>query len=98
MCSSDLDEDRKLIESVLHDVVDALSGVELKTTTEILKISVVGSGMRTQSGVAAKIFSLFAEHGITFKQVTTSEISISYTMEKKHKEKAVKLIADAFSL
>jgi len=92
------DEDRKLIESVLHEVVDALTGVELKTTTEILKVSVVGSGMRTQSGVAARIFSLFAEHGITFKQVTTSEISISYTMEKKHKEKAVQLIADAFSL
>jgi len=91
-------EDRKLIESVLHEVVDALAEVELKTTTEILKISVVGSGMRTQSGVAARIFSLFADHGITFKQVTTSEISISYTMEKKHKEKAVKLIADAFSL
>ncbi|HSR03755.1 MAG TPA: aspartate kinase [Proteiniclasticum sp.] len=92
------DEDRKLIESVLHEVVDALTGVELKTTTEILKVSVVGSGMRTQSGVAARIFSLFAEHGITFKQVTTSEISISYTMEKKDKEKAVQLIADAFSL
>lgn len=92
------DEDRKLIESVLHEVVDALTGVELKTTTEILKVSVVGSGMRTQSGVAARIFSLFAEHGITFKQVTTSEISISYTMEKKHKEMAVQLIADAFSL
>ncbi|MFH5834790.1 aspartate kinase [Proteiniclasticum sp. C24MP] len=91
-------EDRKLMESVLHEVVDELPGAELTTTTEILKVSVVGSGMRTQSGVAARIFTLFAQNGITFKQVSTSEISISYTMEKKHKEKAVELIADAFSL
>jgi aspartate kinase len=91
-------EDRKLMESVLHEVVDELSGAALTTTTEMLKVSVVGSGMRTQSGVAARIFTLFAENGITFKQVSTSEISISYTMEKEHKEKAVALIADAFSL
>lgn len=91
-------EDRKLMESVLHQVVDELPGAELTTTTEILKVSVVGSGMRTQSGVAARIFTLFAQNGITFKQVSTSEISISYTMEKEHKEKAVALIADAFSL
>ena len=91
-------EDKSAMEAVLHDIIQSLSGVNMETTTDILKISVVGSGMRTQSGVAAKLFKIFAESGISFKQVTTSEISISYTLEKKYKEKAVKLIADAFSL
>jgi len=59
---------------------------------------VVGSGMRTQSGVAARLFELFSENAITFLQVTTSEISISYTLEKKYKDQAVQLIADAFHL
>jgi len=91
-------EDKSAMEAVLHEIIQSLSGVNMETTTDILKISVVGSGMRTQSGVAAKLFKIFAESGISFKQVTTSEISISYTLEKKYKEKAVKLIADAFSL
>ncbi|HSL85423.1 MAG TPA: aspartate kinase [Bacteroidales bacterium] len=86
------------MESVLHEIILPIEGVKMETTTDILKISVVGSGMRTQSGVAAKLFKIFADNGIAFKQVTTSEISISYTLEKIYKEKAVQLIADAFSL
>ena len=91
-------EDQDAMETVLHDLIHPLEGVSMETRTDILKISVVGSGMRTQSGVAARLFRIFADNGITFKQVTTSEISISYTLEKKYKEKAVQLIAEAFSL
>jgi aspartate kinase len=54
--------------------------------------------MRTQWGVAAKLFELFAQNGIEFKQVTTSEISISYTINKEDKDGAVRVIAEHFNL
>ena len=55
-------------------------------------------GMRTQSGVAATLFELFATHEIDYKLITTSEISISYTIDSALKEKAVHLIASTFNL
>jgi len=66
--------------------------------TNVVKISVVGSGMRTQTGVAARLFKLLADYQIDFKLVTTSEISISYTIDKKFMKKAVEVISSAFQL
>jgi len=65
---------------------------------DITKISVVGLGMKTQSGVASRIFKIFADNDIEFKQVTTSEIRISYTINTKDKEKAILKIAEEFNL
>lgn len=64
----------------------------------LVKLSVVGIGMMNHSGVAAQIFKLFADHQIDFKQVTTSEISISYTIPSTDKQRAVMLIAQHFNL
>lgn len=91
-------EDKSAMEAILHKIISPIEGVTMSTVTDIVKISVVGSGMRTQSGVAAKLFKLFADHGIQFMQVTTSEISISYIMKKSYKEKAVFIIAEDFHL
>ena len=65
---------------------------------DVTKISVVGLGMRTQSGVAARLFKIFADNDIQFKQVTTSEIRISYTINTKDKEKAIYKIAEEFDM
>lgn len=73
-------------------------GVRIEIDEEITKLSVVGNGMRTHSGVAAKIFKIFAENDIAFKQVTTSEIRISYTINPKDKIRAIHAIAQAFEL
>jgi aspartate kinase len=54
--------------------------------------------MISHSGVAAKIFDIFAENDISFYQITTSEISISFTIDKENKTKAVENIAKAFNL
>ena len=71
---------------------DYFSGGELKNDmknimvskdSNITKISVIGIGMMNQSGVAAKVFKIFADNDIEFQQVTTSEISISYTKNGK---------------
>ena len=62
------------------------------------KLSVVGYGMRNQSGVAAKIFDIFAQNDIDFMQITTSEISISYIIESKDKQKAVDILSKELEL
>ena len=54
--------------------------------------------MRNESGVASKIFKLFSDNSINFKQVTTSEISISYIINSSDKEKAVNIIYETFKL
>jgi aspartate kinase len=91
-------EDKSAMEAIMHKIINPIEGVTMSTVTDIVKISVVGSGMRTQSGVAAKLFKLFADNDIQFMQVTTSEISISYIMKKSYKEKAVFIIAEDFQL
>ena len=65
---------------------------------DVTKLSVVGYGMRNQSGVAAKIFDIFAQNDIDFMQITTSEISISYIIESKDKQKAVEILSKELEL
>lgn len=91
-------DDIDAVNEVMLDTVASYPNVALIMDDEVVKISVVGTGMRLQSGVAATLFKILAENHVTFKLVTTSEISISYTMDKKLKEKAVQVIAQAFDL
>ena len=62
------------------------------------QISVVGVGMATHTGVAAKVFGVLAEEGISYYQITTSEISISFTIDPCNKSKAVGALSRAFGL
>ena len=72
--------------------------IDIDINSDLIKLSVVGVGMVTNSGVAAKMFELFANNGIPYQQVTTSEISISYTINKSDKDRAVHIIANEFNL
>jgi aspartate kinase len=91
-------DDKATVDKILKALQAKFPEVEIQEESSISKVSVVGMGMRTQSGVAAKIFELFAENGIDFKQVTTSEISISYTIDSSFKLKIVDVITKAFNL
>ncbi len=91
-------EDEPQVERILKGIFSACPEVVIQSISDIVKVSVVGSGMRTQAGVAAKIFDIFAKNNIPYKQTTTSEISISYTMDKQYMQLAVSLIAKAFEL
>lgn len=93
-----LKDDRAAVEEVLKDLEKELNGVEYYMDENLIKLSVVGIGMISQSGVAARLFTLLADNNIEFQQVTTSEISISYTIYSKDKDLAVQLIAEAFEL
>jgi aspartate kinase len=62
------------------------------------KISVVGIGMRSHAGVAAKMFEALSNEGINIKVITTSEIKISVLIDRKYMELAVQALHDAFEL
>ena len=80
-----------------HDK-DVLSFAELVADTEVAKISVVGIGMRSHTGVAAKMFRVLSVEGINIKVITTSEIKISVLIDRKYMELAVQALHDAFEL
>jgi aspartate kinase len=70
----------------------------LVADTEVAKVSVVGIGMRSHAGVAARMFEALRDEGINIKVITTSEIKISVLIERKYLELAVQALHDAFGL
>ena len=91
-------EELDMVQNVLKTITDEVPQCEWDIDQDCVKVSVVGIGMRTQTGVAAKLFALLSDADIGFKLVTTSEISISYTLSKKDKLRAVDVIAEHFHL
>jgi aspartate kinase len=75
-----------------------LNYAEVIADRNVAKVSVVGIGMRSQSGVAAKMFKVLADEGINIKVITTSEIKISVLIDRKYMELAVQALHDAFEL
>ncbi|PCH71465.1 MAG: aspartate kinase [Rhodobacteraceae bacterium] len=75
-----------------------LNFAELVADKDVAKVSVVGIGMRSQSGVAAKMFKVLCDEGINIKVITTSEIKISVLIDRKYMELAVQSLHDAFDL
>ncbi|WP_116130891.1 aspartate kinase [Tropicimonas sp. IMCC34043] len=70
----------------------------LVADTEVCKVSVVGIGMRSHTGVAAQMFGALSAEGINIKVITTSEIKISVLIDRKYLELAVQALHDAFGL
>ena len=64
----------------------------------IVKVSIIGVGMRSHAGVAAKMFSALAGEGINIMMISTSEIKISCVISAKYTELAVRVLHDAFEL
>ena len=83
---------------VLNTFKKKLFTFSYETCDNITKLSVVGMGMNTQSGVAAKVFNLLAENDIPVSIVTTSEIKISYVISPDDQKKAIEAIAKEFDL
>jgi aspartate kinase len=63
---------------------------------EVAKVSIVGLGMRSHAGVAARMFQTLAREGINIQMISTSEIKISVVMDAKYTELAVRVLHDAF--
>ena len=71
---------------------------ELVTDEDVAKVSVVGIGMRSHAGVAAKMFTALRDEGVNIKVITTSEIKVSVLIDRKYMELAVQALHDAFEL
>ena len=71
---------------------------DLVADTNVAKVSVVGIGMRSHAGVAAKMFNALKDEGINIKVITTSEIKISVLIDRKYMELAVQALHDVFEL
>ncbi len=71
---------------------------DLVTDTDVAKLSVVGIGMRSHAGVAARMFSALAAENVNIKVITTSEIKISVLIDRKYMELAVQALHDTFEL
>lgn len=71
---------------------------DLIADTDVAKVSVVGIGMRSHTGVAAKMFQVLSNEGVNIKVITTSEIKISVLIDRKYMELAVQALHDAFEL
>jgi aspartate kinase len=83
---------------VLQPVVKEINAREASSTGEIAKLSVVGIGMRSHPGVAAKMFETLAANGVNIDMISTSEIKISVIIALKDADKAARAIHDAFGL
>ncbi|MDP4892654.1 aspartate kinase [Cypionkella sp.] len=71
---------------------------DLVVDTEVAKVSVVGIGMRSHAGVAAKMFAALSKENVNIKVIGTSEIKISVLIDRKYMELAVQALHDAFGL
>jgi aspartate kinase len=87
------------VQAALKPIVADLSDVaKIETEAGIAKLSCVGIGMRSHSGVAAKMFEALGKAGINIGMITTSEIKISVTVDEAHIEEAARVVHEAFDL
>jgi len=82
----------------LNKVKDAIGFDELLTRTDVVKVSAVGVGMRSNAGIAATMFQTLAERGINVLAITTSEIKVSVLIPEEYMELAVRVLHTAYGL
>jgi aspartate kinase len=75
-----------------------LGAREVRGDDSIVKVSIVGVGMRSHAGIASKMFDVLAREGINIQMISTSEIKISVVLNEKYLELAVRSLHDAFDL
>ena len=86
------------IGDLLDRVVGEIGAGDVRKKDGIAKLSVVGIGMRTHSGVAAKLFEALAKGGINIQMISTSEIKIAVIIDEAKIEEAARLTHEAFGL
>ncbi|MDN6307435.1 aspartate kinase [Psychrobacter sp.] len=92
---TDLDKALKVLN---EEVKDEIGAKEILGNSEVVKVSLVGVGMRSHAGVASLMFQTLAEHNINIQMISTSEIKVSVLMQDQYLEKAVKSLHTAFGL
>ncbi len=83
---------------VLQQVCDDMQARQVKGDDTVAKVSIIGVGMRSHSGVASQMFATLADKGINIQMITTSEIKITVVIEEKHVDAAVQALHTTFGL
>ena len=83
---------------IMEKVAKKIRAVNVSADSKIAKISIVGAGMRSHSGVAARIFKTLSKEKINILMISTSEIKVSCIIEQKHTKAAVNALHTAFGL
>jgi len=89
---SDFQQALRLVRAVAQEI----GAPEVSSDTNVVKVSVVGLGMRSHAGVAAKMFEVLADEGVNIEMISTSEIKISVVIGAKYGELAVRALHQAF--
>ena len=84
--------------TVLQETAVAMGAGEVRGDDAIVKVSIVGVGMRSHAGIASKMFDTLASEGINIQMISTSEIKISVVINEKYLELAVRALHSAFEL
>ncbi|MHB8481421.1 MAG: aspartate kinase [Nitrospiria bacterium] len=90
--------DLKEASLIVSKIAKEIGAGELQTQENIAKVSIVGVGMRSHSGVASQMFSTLASEGINIMMISTSEIKISCVIDSKYTELAVRALHEVFNL
>ncbi|WHZ24130.1 MAG: Aspartokinase [Nitrospira sp.] len=88
---------RKTVDLVQH-LAQEIGARSVAVTEAIAKVSLIGVGMRSHSGVAAKMFEVLSHEGVNIMMISTSEIKISCVIEEKYLELAMRALHTAFGL
>ena len=91
-------EYRKAMETLERERGTSFNCREIKGDDRIAKVSVVGIGMRSHTGLAAMMFKALADEGINIQMISTSEIKIAVVIDEKYLELAVRVLHKAFEL
>ena len=83
---------------VLEKIRDQVGFDKILTDTNVVKVSAVGVGMRSNAGIAAKMFQVLAERNINIAAITTSEIKVSVLIPEEYTELAVRVLHTAYGL
>jgi aspartate kinase len=83
---------------ILQNAAKAMGAREVSGDNKIVKISLVGVGMRSHAGIASKMFQALSKEGINIRMISTSEIKISVVVDEKYLELGVRALHEAFQL
>jgi aspartate kinase len=90
--------DRPTVVATLEEIAKKIGAESVTYDDRIAKVSIVGVGMRSHSGVAARMFRALSQEGVNIHMISTSEIAVSCVIEDKYTELAVRALHDSFEL
>lgn len=90
--------DLKKALKIVEETAQQIGARGVTSDDKVAKVSIIGVGMRSHSGIASKMFTTLSAEGVNIQMISTSEIKVSCVIEDKYTELAVRVLHDAFEL